>query len=210
MTAALGLGFLLGLISSTPLGPINLQVARWSHVGHWRTLSWFVGGVLVADAATAALALWGFVQAEFSAPVLRMIGLVGGGLFVVAGLFGFLHRDRQTDAFGEAEPRAGWRLRRAFVTGLLFCGLNPAFYLFWIYGSSLQMSLGTVTALSTAAFLVGVVAGDLAWFVLFSRVVAKLRTRVSLRSWISVSSLLIAGFGAFTIGRSLSGTFHSP
>lgn len=194
------LGWVLGLVSSTPLGPINLHVARCAHQRRSTEMWCFVGGVVAADGVVAFLALTGLLAAGLSESVLRSIGIIGGAAFALYGIASFLRR-RADDSASDAQGRSGlW----SFVMGLLFCGLNPAFYLFWLYGSSLMLATMPNKSHWTS-FLGGVVTGDLSWFLLFVLLVSRARERISLASLKTGSAILITVFGVVAIWRSIHG-----
>lgn len=192
-------GLALGMVSSLPLGPINLNVLRLLQSGRRASAGAFVAGVVLADVGVAALALLGLVSANIPPEILRVISAVGGAAFVFFGLWGLLR-----PASVNAAQRSG---AVSFVSGVLFCGLNPGFYLFWVYAATFAAA-SVVSPLTGAAFLAGVLIGDLCWFTLFTKLVGLFHGRLSPRTWSSLAGGLIIAFGLFALWGAYHGHFQ--
>lgn len=193
----------LGFVSSTPLGPINLLVAQWMRDDRRRDAILFVAGVIVADVAVAALALQGLLQAHLSTEILRGIGLGGGSLFLLLGLWGIV-RGSSGPLLAVAAPDRRWH----FFSGTLFCGLNPGFYLFWIFGSTLLLSEGDVHAVTAGSYLAGVILGDILWFTFFAWFVHSVGHKAREGMWRWGSNLLMVAFGLIAIWGAWYGNFN--
>ena len=168
-------GTICGFFSSSPPGPINLLVA--DSVLHERPLSrpFFIGGVILAELALAALAFWGFRE-FLQGPVFdRWISVVGGGFVAVLGVIGLLSKEGKKDPANEQKKRAGRKKSGAFLQGLFLCGSNPAFLLFWIYVMSAVSYLGLSEGVpfENAFILAGIAIGNALWFLLFLRILHK-------------------------------------
>lgn len=193
------LGLLLGLVSSLPLGPINLNVLRLLQSGQRFAAVAFVLGVVLADVGVAALALLGLVSVHLPPDTLRVISAVGGAVFVIFGFWSLVRPQ------GVSAPAASSTV--SFVSGVLFCGLNPGFYLFWVYAATFAAA-SVVSPLTGAAFLLGVFVGDACWFVLFTKLVGLFHGRLSTRTWTSLAGGLILAFGLFALWGAYHGHFQ--
>lgn len=196
-------GLVFGFLSSTPIGPINLSIMHEARQGRRRSLLLFTGGVVLADLLVAGLAFFGLVQAHLSTEMLRLISLVGGLVFLFLALWSW-KKSEEPHAENQI-PQLKWK----FFTGFLFCGLNPGFFLFWIYASSFVLA-GTLASTKTnfaVAFLSGILIGDLLWFSLFSVLAFRSRRILSERRWRQLSALLMGGFSLFALWGGWNGNF---
>lgn len=198
-------GTICGFFSSSPPGPINLLVA--DSVLNERPLhrSAFIGGVILAELALAALAFWGFRE-FLQGPVFdRWIPVVGGGFVAGLGIIGFFSRAGKRDPAREQKRGAGRKRSGAFLQGLFLCGSNPAFLLFWIYVMSAvnYMRLSEGVPFSNLFILVGIAIGNALWFTLFLRVLHKGAGRMGenpipwLRKGISLILILLGLSGIY-------------
>lgn len=204
MFGALSLGVALAFVSSMPLGPINLHLLRTSIQGQGRRSAAFVCGVVGADLLIAALAVGGLRAADLPPPVLRSIGAAGGLLLLGYAAIGLQRSWRRTSPSPPAEPTR-LHLSSSVLMGVAFCGLNPGFYLFWGYGASLLAPmLPAHGAMAAVSYLVGVLAGDLLWFLLLLALARRLRGKLPLRPWSIASFVLVALIGLYALGRSLA------
>ena len=74
------LGLVAGFISATPPGPINLLLANSIFAGRSESHRYFLGGVLLADAAFATLACLGYQNLGLAPEVAQWIIRGGCGL----------------------------------------------------------------------------------------------------------------------------------
>lgn len=167
----MGFGALGGIASSAPIGPINLWVARWAtdgRAGRLAVLTGFLAGVLVIDLGFAAIAATGSAALLSGPWVLgRGMVLVGGVLLVIVGW----HQLKSAGALGgavdeQARPGATGPAR-CFALGVVICASNPGFLAFWLFFTGLMIEWGIAgfgSGVSLPFFLLGIAAGDLAWF----------------------------------------------
>ena len=158
-------GIIGGLISSAPLGPINLWLVAQILRGQRRFLGWFVTGVIATDVSIAALALWGYHHL-IKDTALTSYWALGGGAFLV-GLGIFMLRSKTGPTHHPSEPPAQQLGRlRGLITGIFLCGSNPAFLMFWAYVVNLldEQFQWQFDFQAGCSFLAGVVCGDLLWF----------------------------------------------
>ena len=198
-------GFLGGFSSSSPLGPINFLVVQFTLLGQTSRLPPFLGGVILVDVTFGLLALLGVSTLELPKPIELAIG-IGGGIFLV-GLGIVYLRSSLTKGDSQESPfiKQDQQSRvRDFLTGVLLCGANPGFLLFWIFvisavQSRISFDISVVTA---SCFAGGIILGDGLWFWLIHRA-----TRAT-KNWLSESGLkwlritvgsLILGSGLFAI-----------
>jgi len=155
-------GLLGGLLSSAPLGVINLWITDKALAGTSRGLWWFIAGVVCADMAYAGVAAWGyhtFLQGSQAWPILEIVG----GLLLVG--LGVLNLRKKTEK-PKREAMLGLTPWRDFAFGAFMCGSNPAFLMFWVFlVGEVETRLGLFPdELGTALFVVGTGVGDLLWF----------------------------------------------
>lgn len=205
MTAIWGLVF--GFLSSTPIGPINLSIMQEARQGQLRSVLFFTGGVVLADLLVAGLAFFGLVQAHLSTERLRLISVVGGLVFLSLAFWSWKKSEETFEQKPIPQPKLKWK----FLTGFLFCSLNPGFFLFWIYASSFVLSeiLALAKIDSALAFLFGILIGDLLWFSFFSVLAFRSRKILSERSWRRLSALLMAGLSLFALWGGWNGNFKT-
>ena len=99
---------------------------------------------------------------------------------------------------------AGVSTAGQFMKGVLLCGINPGFIVFWVYVASQIQSheLSTFTVGEVFALLVGVGLGNILWFRLYIWILhlgsARFKHHVLRYIRVGISLLLIA-LGAFTM-----------
>jgi threonine/homoserine/homoserine lactone efflux protein len=198
-------GAVAGFVSSAPPGAINLFVARAALERRERMLLPFLAGVLIADTLIAALAAWGYHAASDAARGAFGRWLEVGGGVVIAGLGAGAVRAslRPTpgpspDASTDQRPSARLGPTRALALGLVMCGANPAFLLFWAFALQLvaRWLPAPPGALATAAFVAGATLGDAAWFAAFLKLLRRGRDALAPRALGRVRLALALAFVA--------------
>ena len=206
--------FLRGLTIGFAVGPIGLLVIRRTIERGW-ALGFLSGvGVATADATYGAIAAFGLTALTAAlVGIDRPAGIVGGAVLVVMAVRGIRtattagpSRSREEDArAGRASrldgPAGAW----ASMMGLTLT--NPATILSF---TALFASIGAGTGGPGGAALVvaGVFSGSVAWWVILTGLVARLRARFTprvVRLLNVASSLVIGAFGVVAIGIGLGG-----
>lgn len=167
-----------GFCSSAPIGAINLWVTERTLDRKEDRLSWYLFGVIAADAAYAALAAWGYHTFLEDGPVERWLGMAGGGILIAMGCMGFLKRKQsraKDSAASDAKADAPAKRLSDFLLGAFMCGANPGFLMFWVFAINLiESHVGIpVTSLGLGLFLGGIAFGDGLWFLLLIRLAKK-------------------------------------
>ncbi len=168
-------GLVSGFCSSAPLGPINIWVADATISKQRHKISWFLFGVVFVDIIFAALAAWGYYSVLQDESVANWLPLVGGIFLILLGLSGIFRKDSPGRLKPEAFFLKQYQRFKNFGLGAFLCGSNPAFLLFWIFVvNQLDLRIGIKPdVLQLLMFLLGVGLGDLIWFNVFIRFVAK-------------------------------------
>jgi threonine/homoserine/homoserine lactone efflux protein len=164
-------GMIGGIVSSAPIGPINLWVADATLRGQDRTLTGFLGGVILCDVAYAALAAWGYHAVAQDGRTAAWLSLLAGGVLIVLGLV------MTARAGAEQRPAPGrpapFTPARHFLLGTIMMGGNPAFLMFWVFVVDLvswQIG-GPIRSGLLVPLLAGVIIGDALWFAFLTRLV---------------------------------------
>ena len=151
-------GFVGGVLSSMPFGPINLnQVDLVSRRHHAKLLA-FLAGVILGDTLVAAACLWGLVRID---PDPHVALALGGGCAAILFVYA-VSSWRSSPRIGvPTEPAS---IARSAALGFSFCFFNPLFALFWLSFIAGYRELFEVEAVPAPAFLSGLVIGDMVWF----------------------------------------------
>jgi threonine/homoserine/homoserine lactone efflux protein len=196
-----------GIVSSAPIGPINLWVADAALRGEERGLAGFISGVVLCDVAYAALAAWGYHAFAQDARIALLLSLLAGGVLIALGVVlyaraGAARRSTRSD-YPPVQPA------RQFMLGVVLMGANPAFLMFWVFAvdllvrtTGIAMECGLL-----ALFLAGVVAGDAAWFAGLTRAVRSgsgLLGSVALRRLQKALAFAFVAAGTYAIARGLT------
>jgi threonine/homoserine/homoserine lactone efflux protein len=219
-------GLAIGFAIAFALGPIGLLVIRRT-IDHGWSYGFVSGvGVATADSTYAAIAALGLTAVtELLVGADRVLGVVGGAVLVALSLralrsatpaeAGDGHATPAEPAAGSVRPVAadgrlgGPLLRPAAAWGSMVALTltNPATILSF---AALFASLGAGSAGAGGAVSVvaGVFAGSVAWWVLLTGLVARLRARLTPRAvrWLNLgSALVIGGFGVVAIVLGIRG-----
>ena len=195
-------GLISGFVASAPIGPINLLIAEYVMDHRGFDLNAFLVGVIFIDLVFAALAFFGYHKLLLDTSVENWL-IFAGGIFVIAlGIIGLLKK--------EGGKVAGFRVKRPsklaqFIKGVLLCGTNPAFLLFWIFVAGqinliIQHEIGTIEIL---ILLIAIGSGTSLWFYLYIKLLKKGLKRFNfsiltkIRKGISVSLILLGSAALF-------------
>ena len=204
MASLLIRGFALGFAIAASPGPIFFLCLRRSLLR-----GWLIGlvsglGVATADAAYAAVAVFGI--AALSTILLggeRWLELFGGAALILLGIRSVLERPR----IGEASTAATGRgLLWAYASTLGLTITNPATIISFA-GLAAALGAGLAGGFERPAVVVaGVALGSASWWCLLALLAAMLRTRVTpdvARAIGIVSGLAIAGLGALAVAAAV-------
>lgn len=200
MIALLLKGFAVGFAIAVPVGPIGVLCIRRS-LAHGAQAGLAVGmGAAFADAFYGAVA--GFGLSTVSAHLLAMeevLGIVGGLVLITLGLRTVLAEPSHTPA-----SVTGKSLWSAFLGTFLLTLTNPATILSFL---AIFAGLGLATELSplgASVFVLGVLLGSAAWWLILSNVAGSLRGHMN-RDWmqtlnrLSGSLVLLFGLGVLLL-----------
>lgn len=179
----LGIGF--GVISSTPLGPINLLVAENYLSKPKIQIIPFLFGVIIIDSIFGYLTFLGFDRFLTESPEIGTgIGVFGGLSIILLGVVGAYQLLRKKESKSSTKKRKKsifFKLPLAsFGKGFVLCGSNPGFIAFWAWVA--YNAQGWITKLfptvnvnhfNLVLFSVGIIIGDLLWFGFFIHLLKK-------------------------------------
>lgn len=175
---AIGIGF--GIISSTPLGPINLLVAE-NYLSEKKVkIVPFLAGVILIDSIFGYLTFWGFDKflSEYDM-VGAGIGIFGGLAIILLGALGVYQQMK-----GKKNPEKKVEIKKniflksstaSFSKGFILCGSNPGFIAFWswVAYNAKNWTGNTfpefeINFYNLLLFPIGIILGDILWFGLFT------------------------------------------
>tara|TARA_B100000963_G_C22557132_1_gene639580 strand:+ start:402 stop:1082 length:681 start_codon:yes stop_codon:yes gene_type:complete len=184
-----GIGF--GVISSTPLGPINLLVAE-NYLGNKKIkIIPFLCGVILIDSIFGYLTFWGFEEFLSDYEIIGAgIGLFGGIAIIALGLLGLYQQFK-----GKHNPNKKIDFNKSvflksstasFSKGFVLCGSNPGFIAFWswvAYNAKTWTNQAfpefEINFLNLLLFPIGIIIGDFLWFGIFTHLLKKGARRYS-------------------------------
>ncbi len=209
--AVLPIGVTIGLISSIPLGPINLTLIAAALRREMPR------GVAIALSAALVEGVYAFViisALHLFHPSLRLhsaIELIGALIIVAYGVSLLFSRSDASVMPDQARPspaRRDWSM--GILTGVALYVSNPALVVFWLSVAGILNAWvsSTSSAASRAIFSAGVIIGTASWFILLLYMVQRTSSRISLvllrRLSILLSCFLIA-FGGHMLITHLGG-----
>lgn len=213
----LGIGF--GIISSTPLGPINLLVAENYLSKPKIKIKPFLFGVILIDSIFGYITFLGYEKFLSDAPKIGMgIGLFGGACIVLLGIVGIyqLYKKPVDSKSTKQVIKKSIFLKSSsasFGKGFILCGSNPGFIAFWGWvafnaedWASKLFPGYPINYFNLILFSLGIILGDFLWFGFFIKILKKGAKKYSdsilnkIRLVISIALILL---GLFTIMSSL-------
>lgn len=202
-------GIVIALSFSAPPGPVALETIRRGLRGGFRPALHVQLGSIFGDVTWCAVALVGLAPLAEVTWVRAALAVAGVGVLAYLGLSGL--RDalaaRATLAastLGDPVPAAG-----AFRSGLAISLANPVAVGYWlgVGGALVAAGVAGSSAAQTGAFLVGYVAGTLAWALLMAAAIRWGRALLTPRvfRWVTVaSSVALLAFGVSLAVRSFA------
>ena len=200
----LALGCFCGVLSSVPMGPTNLWVARavFPPEKPLPNVALFCAGIIITDAICAFIAFFGYhVYFEETQLGTTLTVVVAIAVLVLGSLE--LQQTLKRDEDSEKKPDRPGTTFRDFGIGLLL-GSNPAFIFFWLLVAETLNEWGFPDLVNWPAplFFVGIGIGDFIWYPGFFRLVKKGLSYFS-RKLILTLRLLTAvgliGFGVYAL-----------
>ena len=209
----IGTGF--GIISSTPLGPINLLVAE-NYLSEKKVkIAPFLTGVILIDSIFGYLTFLG-VDKFLSGYDLLGTGIgVFGGLCII--LLGGLGVYQQVSKKGNSEKKEIKIKKNIFLKsstasfgkGFILCGSNPGFIAFWSWVAFNAKNWTNdafpqfeIDIYNLILFPIGIIIGDFIWFGFFSYLLKKGAKKYSagiLDNIRSIISWVLILLGLYTI-----------
>jgi putative LysE/RhtB family amino acid efflux pump len=199
VTALLVAGLGLGLLLAAQVGPVTLLIVRSVLRGGRAVLVGVAMACAVAavDLLYATLGLAGVGRLLSTGPLRLSLGIASASILILIGArtlrLGFRAR------FGFESTDEVVHPRRAFVTALAATALNPLTIALWTVSfPAAAPASGRASAADSAALLVGVALGTLAWYGGFATGIALLRRRIGPRLLAGVE--VLTGIGLVVFG----------
>lgn len=206
----LGIGF--GVISSTPLGPINLLVAENYLSKPKIQIIPFLFGVIIIDSIFGYLTFLGFDRFLIESPEIGTgIGVFGGLSIILLGVVGayqLLSKKESKSSTIKIKKSIFLKLPLAsFGKGFVLCGSNPGFIAFWAWVA--YNAQGWITKLfptvnvnhfNLVLFSIGIIIGDFLWFGFFIHLLKKgvknynASILIKIRLIISFTLIILGGY----------------
>jgi len=205
----LTLGCFCGVLSSVPIGPANLWVARAAFPPEKPVpnVVSFCAGIIIIDVICAFIAFFGYhVYFEETHLGTTLTVIVAIAVLVLGSLE--LHLTLKRDEDSEKKPDRPGTTFRDFGIGLLL-GSNPAFIFFWLLVAEMLNEWGFPDIVSWPAplFFVGIGIGDFIWYPGFFRLVKKGLSYFSRKMILMLrlsTAVGLIGFGAYSLWGVLS------
>jgi len=169
-------GLICGFFSSSPPGTINLWLINQT-LNQRKESIWFLLGVVTADCIYASLAVWGYHSLIDGTPIETAMLVAGAACIIIMGAITLLSKSKEPNVDLTMSEKPIQQL----AMGLLMCGSNPAFLLFWIFAVGIleeQFSI-KIEGLSLLFFNLGIVVGDYIWFTLQISIVRTFRRKIT-------------------------------
>jgi threonine/homoserine/homoserine lactone efflux protein len=119
-----------GVLTPGPLFFANLALSKYG--GFWSGIKIAVGHTMVELPVIIlySLPLITFIYPNISFNMFKVIGIIGGTSLIVFGIFYVVKILNQNDSL-KATVKSS-RIENPILAGILFTGVNPFFYLWWI------------------------------------------------------------------------------
>ena len=184
-------GALSGLLVSIPVGPINVTIVNEGSRRGFRYAILIGLGSVAMEVTYCAVAFAGFSELFDSRFIKATMELFS---FLLVLFLGFKYLLAHSLP---GNPKSAERIEKrshphtAFMIGFVRVLANPSVLLFWITMSAAMMAHEWVetTFRSKAAFVLGVAAGALVWFLLLSFVVSRGHGKFSTQTLLRMSQI---------------------
>lgn len=213
----LGIGF--GVISSTPLGPINLLVAENYLNKPKIQIIPFLFGVIIIDSIFGYLTFLGFDRFLIESPEIGTgIGVFGGVSITLLGIIGayqLIAKKETKSSSIKIKKSIFLKLPLAsFGKGFVLCGSNPGFLAFWAWVAynaqgwiAKLFPTISINNFNLLIFSLGIIIGDFLWFGFFIHLLKKgaknYNTSILIKIRLIISFSLII-LGIYTLVESIS------
>jgi len=159
-------------------------------------LDYFIAGVIIIDLVFAAIAFLGYHHLIMNTGAETLLMIAGGVFVIFLGFYGLIRKDTKISRVFRSERSSPIG---QFFKGVILCGTNPAFLLFWIFIAA-QLTNITHNQLSITEvliLLISIGAGTRLWFFLYIRLLKNGMDRLNwewigyIRKGISISLVLL-------------------
>jgi len=202
-TSAIIQGIVLGLFIAISVGPTLFAVIRYSMHQSYKAGLAFVVGVSISDVMYVWLANVATDSLKFLSQHQKEVALIGSGLFIIMGLYGFLKKYKP-----QKPPRAAADLQissstyaKIAVSGFMMNALNPGVIIYWMGAATLVSNESPAIRFVLFGTCLGLV---LTVDFLKVFLAEKIRTKLTLRKIMylnKTSSLIILGLGLILLAK---------
>jgi threonine/homoserine/homoserine lactone efflux protein len=203
MIAAIVAGVLFGLFMAISVGPTIFAILKYSISYGWKAGLSFVIGISLSDflyVASANLAsglLSELMKHE------RIIGLIGAGLFITFGLYGFFKKIKVTRNKQDMATVSSKHYFKIFVSGFLMNTFNPAVIIIWITTVAATSAMSASYRLLFFGSCLGVILFFDSLKVLLSQLIRNQLTPRKIVYLNRISALCILGIGIFLMLKTI-------
>jgi threonine/homoserine/homoserine lactone efflux protein len=170
------LGLICGFLSSSPPGTINLWLINQT-LHSRKESNWFLFGIVIADCGYAAIAAWGYHTLIEGTAIETAMLVLAAVCILFLGATTLFKKNKEIDKDFTISEKPWQQL----TMGLIMCGGNPAFLVFWIFAVGvLQETFGIyLEEFFLLLFIFGIVIGDYLWFSFLINLVKKFRQKIT-------------------------------
>lgn len=201
-------GALFGLLIALSVGPVLFALIRFSINSGYKAGIAFILGVSAADIIYVLIANMATNWLKFIEDHQKIIGVIGGLLFIAIGLYGLLtkYKPRRTPRKTDAEVVLKKRTYLAmWLSGFIMNFLNPAALILWL-GAAIQIAKLDYNKVETTIFFA------IALSIILAGDIAKVFLANKIRTWLTprkvfyvnkISALVIIIFGVVIMSYQL-------
>lgn len=201
-------GILLGLGAAVPIGPVNVEIARRTLRGGFRSGFLLGCGAVTVDVAYAVLVTFSIRPLLDRPWAMTALGITGAAILGHLGVMCLRSAWRQKDMDLAGDDPG--RPRRNYITGLAMTATNPMTLAFWfVVVPGIAGQLSANPARDLPLICAGVFVGAFSWVCFFAGFIALVaiagqrRRRRLLMVADAGGGLLLLGFALLAIWRSL-------
>ena len=183
-------GMTLGLISSIPVGAVQLEVIKKSINGHIKPAIATAMGSATSDLVYGFLTLFGFgaflMHKDFQI-VIYCLGIIILSFLLFKSI-------RERHYMEDSENRIEYKKRLSYLTGFSIAISNPGIIIWWLVGFKLYLDLGIFTNITTGIKTIFVLSGCLGlggYLVLIASILHRVQKGLSERFLFRANTVLI-------------------
>lgn len=197
----------MGLVSSIPIGPINLTIISTALNTSLKRSAAMALAVAVTDGIYAFIAASTVSLPHWSTPVLKYVGLAGALIVCGYGFYLILNEGGISTTVKAVQPEPYRDLSLGILTGVILYVSNPTFLFFWISAAGAsRLWFPAAFSCNLCLFGAGVILGTATWFGFLLYLVRRSSTfilPISAKRLAVTAGWVLIAFGGFALVTSL-------